>query len=124
MLYIRRKDDHSIVKAFGFGDSGSLGEFDTDIYEEIIADDLPEDYTIEPITPSLAVQLESILIDALTSNPGVLSDSQVGDVFVLKSGISEMLRFGQVNAAKAKIEEFTVPEELENVKTQMLSLFD
>ena len=46
MRYIRRKDDHNIIKGFGAVKSGGLGKFDESLYEEVEGRP-PEGYTME-----------------------------------------------------------------------------
>ena len=46
MRYLRRKDDHTIIKGFGYVKPGGLGEFDENVYEEIEGRP-PKGYTME-----------------------------------------------------------------------------
>ena len=42
MLVIRKKENHLEIKSFGYVESGGLGEFDLDVYEEVELNELPE----------------------------------------------------------------------------------
>jgi|688.fasta_scaffold410564_2 hypothetical protein len=44
MLVIRKKDNHKQIKASGYVGKGGLGEFDSNVFEEIEIDELPEDW--------------------------------------------------------------------------------
>lgn len=48
MRYIRRKDNHNIIKGFGYVQPGGLGEFDEAVYEEVEGRP-PEGYKIEEL---------------------------------------------------------------------------
>lgn len=47
MQVVRRKDDHLKILKAGYVAPGGLGEFDTDIYEEVTLDAMPEGFTLE-----------------------------------------------------------------------------
>ena len=62
MRYIRRKDDHNIIKSFGRVGPGGLGEFDESVYEEVEGC-LPKKHELEEVNvekPELS--LEEILV--------------------------------------------------------------
>lgn len=59
MLYIRRKDNPLVVKAWGDAGLGGLGEFDTALYEEVLADELPEGWMLEEQEKPLDIRLQN-----------------------------------------------------------------
>lgn len=80
---------------------------------------------IVPHVPDIPLsdQLEALFVQALQDHDGVLSPEQEGDLFAVKTTIAEMLKFGRLAAAKAKIENVTLPEALEPVRQAMLEKF-
>jgi hypothetical protein len=44
MFAIRKKDNHNQFLAWGYTETGGLGEFDSTIFEEVELDSLPENY--------------------------------------------------------------------------------
>lgn len=85
-------------------------------WEELLAVPTPIDFE------GLASVLETIFIEALRTHDGLLPAEAEGDLFILKAGIMEMLRFGRLAAARAKIEAVVLPEELSPIKQAMLNL--
>ena len=94
------------------------------ITREIYTDgELVSTEEVEVPSPPLAQQLEIIFIQAVRQYDGLLPPSTEGDLFILKAGITEMLKFDRVAAAKAKIEGVTLPEALEPIRAAMLEKF-
>jgi hypothetical protein len=58
MIYIRRKDNPLVIRSWGSAQAGGLGTYNTEIYEEVVADELPEGWQIEAPPLPLASQLQ------------------------------------------------------------------
>lgn len=128
MFVIREVNNPSRILAWGYvSGAGQLVDTIPDGFEEVEIEALPEEFTFipdEPPPPTLSEILEAKFLEALQSEDAQgLTDLQVGDMFVLKAGLTEMLKFNQIGPAKAKIQEFTVPEALEPWKAELLLMF-
>jgi hypothetical protein len=113
MRYIRRKENHLMIKAFGFTSAGGLGDFDTQVYEEVEGD-LPQGFQME-VLDSLNAQLDDIFMNLPPEIRAVF--------YQQKAAVKIALESQDVEAAQLIILGTTVPEELESVKQELLSVF-
>lgn len=60
MRHLRRKDDHSVIKGFGYVKPGGLGEFDKSVYEEVEGRP-PEGYKMEKPEEKPAMEIDEIV---------------------------------------------------------------
>lgn len=75
------------------------------------------------IEKTLSEQLKGMFKQALQDYDGLLPPLAEADLFLLKAGIDEMLDFGRLAAAQAKIQAVALPEALEPIRQAMLALF-
>lgn len=75
------------------------------------------------VKPPLAERLETIFISAIQGSDGVLTPEEEAGLFLIKTGITEMLKFNRFAAAQAMIEAAAIPEALEPVRAAMLAEF-
>jgi len=113
MLYIRKKSNPLILKSWGNVSSGGLGEYDTDLYEEVLADNLPDGWQPEQAPKSLDMQLQNVY----KSMPIATRAVSATDVKIAQI----MIQLGDIEGAK----EYLEASELEpEVKNSFLTLFN
>jgi hypothetical protein len=112
MIYIRRKDNPLMIRSWGEGDSGALGAFDSALYEEVIADDLPENWILEeppvPIETKLQLLYKSLAIDVRAQSVGIFTTTQL------------MIQLDDLEGAQAYLEASSLPAD---IKMTALSYF-
>lgn len=113
MRYIRRKENHLMIKAFGFTSAGGLGDFDPQFYEEVEGE-LPHGFQME-VLDSLNTQLDNIFMN--------LSPEVRAIFYQQKAAVKIALESQDVEAAQLIIAGTDVPEELASVKQELLNIF-
>lgn len=109
---------------------GSLTANTEEVYDAIIWQDERQKPSWEAIQSAqlpqdpLSKQLEDLFIQALQEHGNALPPNTEGDLFILKAGITEMLKFNRLAAAKAKIESVLLPDVLEPIRSAMLAKFN
>lgn len=120
MLYISRKDNPLMVKAFGKVVSGGLGTFDTTIYEEVQGD-LPEGWQQEKnLSPMEAIK--EVFQRACVEKPTFMTPTAQKDLLKLADTIERAFTLGLNEAAREAIKEPVLPVELESYRSEMLSM--
>ena len=112
MLYIRKKDNPLLIKSWGNVEPGGLGEFDTELYEEVLADNLPDGWQTESPPKSLDVLLQELY----RSLPIALRALSAGDIKIAQT----MLQLGDLEGAKEYLESSDLDT---SIKTMCLALF-
>ena len=120
MRVIRRKDDPTVIKRFAALVTGSLGSFDTAIYEEVeLHEGLPENFTLEP-----EPKTGQVILDELRQ---LFQGTPIEKQYALRQGMAEVVAAAQGNnipLMKFIIENFTLPPEDEAIRQLMLDVFD
>ena len=112
MLYIRKKDNPLMIKSWGNVEPGGLGEFDTELYEEVLADNLPPGWQSELPPKSLDVLLQELY----RSLPIALRAVSAADIKIAQI----MIQLGDLEGAQ----EYLESSDLEaSVKAMCLALF-
>lgn len=112
MLYIRRKDNPLIIKSWGNVSPGGLGEFDSEIYEEVVADALPVSWQAELPSKSLDVALQ----DIYKALPLALRAASASDIKIAQT----MIQLGDLEGAQEYLEASDLDA---SVKASALALF-
>lgn len=118
MFYVRRKDDPSVILAWGHAEAGKYN-FDTAIYEEAEGE-LPEGYIAAQPLPPLIDRLKGI-INAIPVE-GIPVEVRAG-VRALEGQVQNALAGGDEGLAIWLVENATIPAELEVYRTQLLGEF-
>lgn len=118
MFYVRRKDDPSVILAWGHAQSGKYN-FDSEIYEEVEGP-LPEPYTVQQPRDPLIDRLKGI-INAIPVE-GIPVEVRAG-VRALEGQVQNALAGGDEGLAIWLVENATIPAELEVYRTQLLGEF-
>ena len=81
MIYIRRKDNPLLIRAFGSAESGGLGAYNSAEYEEVIADELPEGWILEepelPLDTKIRMLYKSLPLASRVRNAIVFKTCQL-----------------------------------------------
>lgn len=115
MFYIRRKDNPLWIKASGNTLApGGLGEFDQNLYEEVEGP-LPQGWQEEPRQLSLGERLQQVFM--------AQSTAVRAQFYLQQAAVKSALEQEDLAAARLLIESVSVPENLLNLKEQLLQCF-
>jgi hypothetical protein len=118
LRYIRKIDEPTTVLARGYFDD----DYTVPEGFEMMDGEPPEGFQFFK-APTLAEELEAIFVSAVQQYGDALPPEHEADLWLLKAGITDMLQFNRVAAAKAKIESITLPESLNPIRDAMLARF-
>lgn len=119
MRYIRRKDDPLQIKASGYVDSGGLGPFDPNLYEEVEGE-LPSGWQPEPLAKTPQEHIKEIFKRAIQERPDLMTAKTQKDLLKMADILERALGLGLKEAAREAIREPGIHPDLEPYRTEML----